>query len=235
LSAAATGLIGATSNTFNITLGPVAKFAVSAPASATAGSAATGITLTAQDAGGNTVPTYAGSHAIAWSGAGSAPNGTAPTYPATSVSFASGVSTTSLNATFFKAETVTLVAKEGASPSGSAVITVNAGARSRLTFTSSSLDCSGGTVAVGNGGTWTSKVSTADTWGNVAVAGSLTSVTLSNNQGNALLSPTSLSVGAAASESSASFSQGIPNGNPPTYTATAAASGLTPVTCGVHR
>src|SRR5262249_31761174 len=61
------GLASAVSSSFNITAGTVAQFGVSAPASVTAGSSFT-VTLTAQDAGGNTVTSYAGVHTIVWSG-----------------------------------------------------------------------------------------------------------------------------------------------------------------------
>ncbi len=93
-------LTATNSNPFNITVGSVAKFGVSAATPATAGTAITGITLTAEDAGGNTVTTYAnGNHTVAWSGATTSPGGNAPTYPAGTVSFTNGVSTTALGDT----------------------------------------------------------------------------------------------------------------------------------------
>ena len=60
---------------------PLDHFIVSAPASATAG-APFSVTLTAQDAAGNTVVAYTGSQAIGFSGPSNSPGGTAPSYPA---------------------------------------------------------------------------------------------------------------------------------------------------------
>ena len=57
--------------------GALSKFAVSAPSAATAGSSFTA-TITAEDAQGNVVPSYAGSQTIGFSGPASAPSGTAP-------------------------------------------------------------------------------------------------------------------------------------------------------------
>jgi hypothetical protein len=69
-----------------------------------------GITLTAQDPYNNTTPSYTGSHTLAWSGAMTSPGGTAPTYPATAVSFTNGVSTTALSVTLYDAAANTLTA-----------------------------------------------------------------------------------------------------------------------------
>ena len=57
---------------------------------------------------------------------------------------------------------------------------------------------------------------------------------LSNDQANSLLSPTSLNIAVATSESSGTFSQSRTNGNT-TYTVTASSSGLTSVSCAVKR
>jgi prepilin-type N-terminal cleavage/methylation domain-containing protein len=229
------GLTNATSNSFNIVVGPASKFTVTAPSSATAGTQITGIKLTATDAAGNTVTTYTGSKTIAWSGASTSPSGQAPAYPATTVTFANGVSTTSLNATFYTAESVTLTAANGGSPTGSTTITVIANASAtKLRFTSSSASCSSGTVSVGNGGSWTSKVSTTDTWGNPTPRVSATAVALANNQGNALLAPLSLTIVGSTTESSGAFTQSRSSGNT-TYTVTASGGGLTSVSCGVKK
>jgi hypothetical protein len=79
-------------------------------------------------------------------------------------------------------------------------------------------------------------VSTADAWGNVVARASGSTVTLSNNQSNALLQPAShtLSIAAGTAQSSASLTQSRANGNT-TYTVTAASSGLSPVSCGVTK
>ena len=59
LTAAAAGLASATSATFNVAAGPATALVISAPSSATAGSAFS-VTLTAQDAYGNTATGYTG-------------------------------------------------------------------------------------------------------------------------------------------------------------------------------
>jgi hypothetical protein len=105
---------------------------VGAPATATAGTAFSGITLTAEDLYNNTVTSYAnGNHTITWSGATTSPGGNVPTYPVTTVSFTNGVSTTALSATLYAAGSNTLTASS-TSPTvtGSNTITVNAAAAS---------------------------------------------------------------------------------------------------------
>jgi hypothetical protein len=102
-------------------------FKVTAPASATAGSAFNTVTLTAQDPYNNTATGYAnGNHTIAWSGASTSPGGNAPNYPTSTVSFTNGVSTTTLSATLFAAGSNSLTAT-ATSPSltGTATISVS--------------------------------------------------------------------------------------------------------------
>jgi hypothetical protein len=102
-------------------------FKVTAPASATAGSAFNTVTLTAQDPYNNTATGYAnGNHTIAWSGASTSPGGNAPNYPTSTVSFTNGVSTTTLSATLFAAGSNNLTAT-ATSPSltGTATISVS--------------------------------------------------------------------------------------------------------------
>jgi hypothetical protein len=113
----------------SVSVSPAAAdhFKVTAPASATAGTAFNTVTLTAQDAYNNTATSYAnGNHTISWSGASTSPNGTAPNYPTGTVSFTNGVSTTTLAATLFKAGSNGLTAT-GTSPSltGTTTISVN--------------------------------------------------------------------------------------------------------------
>ena len=79
---------------------------VGAPTTGTAGTAITGITLTAQDLYDNTATSYAnGNHTITWSGPANspAPASQAPTLPTSTVGFTSGVSTTALSATLYHA------------------------------------------------------------------------------------------------------------------------------------
>ena len=103
-------------------------FAVGAPTTGTAGTAITGITLTAQDLYDNTATSYAnGNHTITWSGPanGPAPASHAPALPTSTVSFTSGVSTTALSTTLYFAGSNTLTATDASSNTGSATITVS--------------------------------------------------------------------------------------------------------------
>ena len=84
-------------------------FKVTAPASATAGTAFNTVVITAQDAYNNTATGYGGSHAITWSGASTSPGGNAPSYPTSTVSFTNGVSTTTLSATLYAADRKSVV------------------------------------------------------------------------------------------------------------------------------
>ena len=116
-------------SSFSITPGTFTQYGVGAAAIATAGTQVTGVTLTAQDADGNTVTTYSASNqAITWSGPTASPNGTAPTLPGGTVSFSAGVSTTALSVTFTHAGSQTLKATDGSSRTGSATTSVSAGA-----------------------------------------------------------------------------------------------------------
>jgi hypothetical protein len=135
LTATDGALTSATSNAFNITVGPIAQFGVSAPASATAG-IAFNVTLTAQDAGGNTVTSYpSGSHAFAFSGPVTSPGapGTAtpPSYPA-SVTFGAGTGTGIASVILYDAQTVQLTATSAGISGISSNITVSAAGASKI-------------------------------------------------------------------------------------------------------
>jgi len=106
-------------------------FVVTAPASAVAGGPIN-VTVTAKDATDATLTSYAGDRTLAWSGAGSAPNGSTPAYPP-SVTFSGGVGTAAV--TLVKAETTTLTASEGAISGTSVGIMVSSGAASRFVVT----------------------------------------------------------------------------------------------------
>ena len=177
-------------------------------------------------------PTYTGSHALTFSGPGQHPGYAAPSYP-TSATFAAGVAVVAV--TLRKAEAVTLTVSEG-SRTGSTTVTVVAGAVAGLRYTSSSHDCSDGTAdVVDNRGTWTTKVSRVDAWGNAVVGGPI-SVTVTKPTGAGGSTPASpLTIGLDASESSTATSYQIASGNPPAVTITAASGGLTPATCAVDR
>ncbi len=211
LNASDGALTSSTSNTFNVTVGSAVKFAVGAPSTATAGTSFNGITLTAQDAGGNTVTSYSGGKSITWS-APTSPAGNAPTLPASSVNFTSGASTTGLSATMYAAgSSVGLSAtQQSTTITGAATINVSALAATKLAWTSvsnSSGNLSGTcyfsctyTKVTGSGTTFTAKVSLTDTYGNPVTAGSSVSVTVSKSAGSFTGSPTVV-IGAGASQS----------------------------------
>ena len=234
LAATDGGLTGATSNTFNITVGSATKLAFTTqPGGGTAASAwAQQPVVTVQDAGGNTVT---GSSASITLTIGTNPGGGALTCTANPKAAASGVATFA-GCKIDKAGTgyTLAAAASGLTSATSSPFNIVAGPAAKLTFTSSSGDCSSGSISVGNGGTWTSKVSVTDSSGNPTPAGSTTPIALSNDQANSLLSPTSLNIAVATSESSGSFSQSRTNGNT-TYTVTASSSGLTSVSCAVKK
>jgi hypothetical protein len=234
LAATDGGLTGATSNSFNITVGAAAKLVFSTqPGGGTAASAwAQQPAVTVQDAGGNPVT---GSSASITLAIGTNPGGGTLTCTANPRAASSGVATYA-GCKINKAGTgYTLTATAtGLTSATSSPFDIVAGPGTKLAFTSSSDDCSSGSVSVGNGGTFTSKVSITDASGNPTPAGSPTTVSLSNDQSNSLLSPTSLSIAVAAAQSSGSFSQSRTSGNT-TYTVTASSSGLTPVSCAVKK
>ena len=126
--------IGGFSNNIQVNPGPVSQLAVSAPSTATAGSPAT-FTVTAQDALGNTATSYTG--AVHFTSTD--PNGILPADAA----LTNG--TGSFSATFNTAASETLRARDivTASITGTAAISVSAGAVTHLTITAPS------TAAVG--------------------------------------------------------------------------------------
>jgi hypothetical protein len=157
----------------SITVTGATKFAVSAGATQTVGTAFN-VTITAQDVNGATFAAYAGSHPVVISAPGSSsPSGATATLP-TTANFTSGVATVSV--TLVKAETGrTLTATEGSLTGTSAGITVNAGTAARLAWTSVAVDA--GTLsspclftctdtALGNFHDFQAKVSVTDSFGN---------------------------------------------------------------------
>jgi hypothetical protein len=126
----------------------------SSAATATAGSAFS-VTLTAEDAAGNTVVAYTGAQTIAFSGPSNSPNGTAPGYPA-SVSFSNGVGTAS--ATLYDQQSTTLTATQGTVSGASSSITVGTGANHLLAASASSPQVAGTAFSV--------TLTAQDAWGN---------------------------------------------------------------------
>lgn len=216
---------------FSATTNSAGTFIVApGPAVKTAGTAFS-TTITATTNGVTTDTSYTGSHAITFSGPSASPSGQAPTYPAT-VNFVAGVGTASI--TLYNVETVSLGATDG-TLSGSASVTVVAGASNQLRYTSSSISCTSGSVIVGNGGSFTSKVTVYDAYLNPVPQASARTVSLTRSSATGTLSPTSLTIASSASETSTSFTFTLPNGNPPDTTITASSSGVTSTACIVKK
>lgn len=165
------GSISGTSASFTVTAGGLAQFAIAQAGAQTSG-VAFAVTVTAQDAYGNTTNT--GTTSLAFSGPGTAPDGSTPTYPAGPVTFANGTATVSI--TLVKAESVGLHVSNGTvSGQTPGTITVDPGTAANLAW--ASVSAGGGTLgsclftcsATGmNGQTFTAAVSVTDTHGNVA-------------------------------------------------------------------
>ena len=99
------------------------------------------MTVTAKDAADNTVIDYAGSHCLAFSGPGSSPNGTPPSYPAqgscaagqSALTFTNGIASAAV--TLYKAETVSIVVTDGGGYSNGAGLSVTVTAAALDSFT----------------------------------------------------------------------------------------------------
>jgi len=161
------------SATTTVSAGTLAQYAVGLASTATAGTPVTGVTLTAEDADGNTVTTdNASSQSITWSGPQNSPNATAPTLPSGTVSFADGVSTTALSVTFSDSGSQTLTATDTSSLTGSATTTVSGAAPASLklancTLNGSTHSCTAGTFDLSNG-PLVADVQALDQYGNAA-------------------------------------------------------------------
>ena len=174
----------------SVASGPLNHFTVSAPPSATAGTAFSA-TITAQDAAGNTVAAYTGAQTIGFSGPSNSPSGTAPSYPA-NVSFASGVGTAPI--TLYDAQSTTLTATQGSVTGTSASITVAAGANQQIVASAGSSQVAGTAFNV--------TLTAQDAWGN-------TPGTLSGTKNVSFSGPASSPNGSApVYPATASFSAG---------------------------
>jgi hypothetical protein len=207
---------------------PTLKVALAPTGTKTAGTAFN-VTLTATTNGTTTNTAYTGSKTVTFSGPSTAPDGTAPTYPAT-VTFASGVGTANIN--LKAAETATLNATDG-TISGSTTVTVQAGAISQLGYTNTSVSCASGTANVGNGGTFTFKVTAYDAYLNPKTGARTINLSRSPTTGTTLSAP-SLAITAGNSETTSSASLTIPVSNP-SIVLTAASSGATNELCTVTK
>jgi hypothetical protein len=164
ITAAATGLTSAT-QTETIAVGPATSFGLSAPSSPAAGNAFTE-TITAQDAGGNTVTGFTGTNCVTFSGPTSAPGGQAPAYPASgsclsgsAVTFNNGVGTAPI--TLYNAQAATLTATDGLITGSTASFTVSPGAASAFALSAPS------PIA---GTSFPEAISATDTYGNNATS-----------------------------------------------------------------
>ena len=102
------GTVSGASSSIAVGAGANHQIAASAASPQVAGTAFT-VTLTAQDAWGNTPGTLSGSKSVSFSGPASSPKGSAPVYPATA-SFSAGHATASV--TLKDAQTTTLTATD---------------------------------------------------------------------------------------------------------------------------
>jgi hypothetical protein len=153
--------IEGTSGAFTVKAAVAKKLTVPTPPEQEAG-APFNITLTALDEYSNTATSYAGAKTLAWSGAASAPNGTAPEYPAsaTTVTFTAGIGTAS-SLKLYAAASTTLKAKEGSVEGASGSFAVKAAAANSFNMTTPA-EATAGTTAV------SVKVTAIDEWGNTA-------------------------------------------------------------------
>jgi len=226
------------STTFQTAAATPIRFLLTTPTNAAIGTQTAGtsfaIRVTAQKWTGSAIGTdtsYFGSggsaKTLAWSGLSTSPDGTAPTYPATSVSFTAGVSTTALNATAFDAEAATLSVSEG-TRSGSASFTVNA-ATAELRFNGTSTACGSATTIT----TLTGKISRdLDVYGNTATFSGTATVALGpTNKGS--FSPTSVSFANNGAKDTNTFTY-TPSGNG-NVTLTATSAGYITGNCTVKQ
>ena len=165
IMAAATGLTSA-SQPETVNVGPVAAFALSTPGAPVAGTSFTE-TITAVDAGGNTVTSFGGaggtSECLTLSGAASSPNGTAPLYPplgtcqsgTSAITFTNGVGMAAV--TLYNAQPTKLQATQGAITGSTNSFNVSAG--SAAAFSLSTIPQSAGVA-------FSQSISATDQWGN---------------------------------------------------------------------
>ncbi len=140
-----------------LTVGPVtaSKYVLSAASTTPAAGASDNLTITAQDAYGNTDTSYAGSHSLVFSGASASPSGSVPTVSdssgaeiafgaATAIEFSAGVAVGGEGVggamKLPKSGSTAVTATEGSITTPTAVtVTVTPGAATKLALTSSTL------------------------------------------------------------------------------------------------
>ena len=223
LAASATGLTGATSNSFNVTPGSAAKLAFSAqPTNATAGVAISpAVQVTVEDAQGNVVTTATNTITMAIGTGSGTLNGT------TSAAAVSGVATFS-NLSINLAGTGYTLATSATGLTGatSNAFNVSAAAASKLAFTTQPPS------SVVAGAAFGFAVSVEDAFGNAVDPGVAITVTtaIGNNPSGGTLSGTSSTGATGAPGAVATFAGLSINKTGTGYTMSATASGLTPAT-----
>ena len=243
---------GASGNRATVTVNNSYTFVVANPGTQTAGTAFGGFTIQLQVNGANSTTyngvAYTGAKTITFSGPGNAPDGTAPTYPAT-VSFTNGLATLPAGSiTLFRAESPTLAATDSTgSPTitgASTSFTVNPATRVGIVLSSITTPPTPAFTITGAVGTTllysstletngtqssTAKISLADQYRNVVTNSTGSSITIDlSASGQGSVSPTGLSVLTipnGSSESSASFTLSRDNGNNKSVTLTATVHG----------
>jgi hypothetical protein len=224
LTAAATGLTGATSASFDITSGSATQLIVTVqPHNATAGAAITpAVQVTALDAGGNTATGFVGNVTVViTAGTGTAGASLGGTRTVAAVAGVATFSTLSIDSA---GTGYTLTASaSGLTPALSASFNITAGAAVSLVFTVQPSATTAGAVI-----TPAVRVTARDAFGNTATAftGTVT-VIIGTNPSSGTLSGTTV---VAATGGIASFSNLSINLAGTGYTLTASATGLTPAT-----
>jgi hypothetical protein len=191
LTATDSGLSAATSTSFTITAGTATKLALSAATTSPIAGAADNLTITAQDAAGNTATGYAGDKILTFSGS-TAINGNSPTVSdksgalktfsvGTTITFTSGIaSATGANngvMKLYKAGSAAIIVSDSSIGNGAGLsVTVVPATQASLVWTSPAVN--NGSLSspclvtctwtgAGRGKTWTSSVSITDAYGNI--------------------------------------------------------------------
>jgi hypothetical protein len=162
-----------------VAVGPINRFVLSASSLTPTAGAADNLTVTAKDAKGGTVTTYAGSHNITFSGAPAGPNGTVPTVAdssgaatafgtATALTFTSGVasvsSTTNGVMKLYKSGATSIEASDGTTSTATPLaVTVAAATASKFVPTAVSA-----TPTAGEADNLT--IAAIDAYGNLAIS-----------------------------------------------------------------
>jgi fructose/tagatose bisphosphate aldolase len=162
-----------------VTIGPVHHFTLSAASLTPTAGATDSLTITAKDAAGSTVTTYAGPHDLVFSGASASPAGTVPTVSDssgadvafgnnTTIGFTAGVATVSTTKNgvmrLYKGGATSLTTSDGSiSTETPLALTVSAATASKLVLTAAA-----GTQAAGDANNLTTTAQ--DTYGNLATS-----------------------------------------------------------------